>query len=311
MKEILILSGKGGTGKTSLTSALADLIPLDGEISRVVFADVDVDAANLELVLSPQRLSSHQFWGGSLAEIDQQTCTGCGICQRVCRFDAVRLEDSSFLVDPIACEGCAACYYQCPEDAIAMHDQQVGEWYHSRTRNGELFHANLRPSQENSGKLVARVKEQARERAEELEADLLLVDGPPGIGCPVISAVSGADLAVIVTEPTSAGIHDLKRVLETTEHFAVAAVVVINKADIYPEAAEEIAGYCESRGIRLLGEIPFDQTIPRAMVSGLSVTAYRPDAPASRAVRYIWGKIKGYLEEATPSRGEHLISTVE
>lgn len=309
MKEILILSGKGGTGKTSLTSGLADLVSRDGEFSRVVFADADVDAANLELVLSPQRLSSHQFWGGALADIDQQTCDGCGICQDVCRFDAVLFEDGSYSVDPVACEGCAACYYQCPEGAISMHDQQVGEWYHSRTRNGELFHANLRPSQENSGKLVARVKEQARERAEELEADLLLVDGPPGIGCPVISAVSGADLAVIVTEPTAAGIHDLKRVLETTEHFGVATVVVINKSDIYPRAAEDIARYCDSREIRLIGKIPFDQTVPQAMVSGQSVTAYQPDAPASRSVQEIWERIKEYLEDDLPSKGDHLIST--
>jgi MinD superfamily P-loop ATPase len=218
MQQLVILSGKGGTGKTSLAAAFAHLAFEDEPRLRTVLADADVDASNLELVLSPERVETHAFTGGSVAMIDQGDCLGCGICEQVCRFDAItRLTDESafYQVDPIACEGCAACMYQCPEDAIHMLPQQAGNWYRSNSRYGPLFHADLFPTQENSGKLVTMVKQQARLLALDEIRPLVLVDGPPGIGCPVISAMAGADYALLVTEPTAAGIHDLKRALET------------------------------------------------------------------------------------------------
>jgi MinD superfamily P-loop ATPase len=297
MKQIVILSGKGGTGKTSLAAAFAHLACEGPSRLPAVLADADVDAANLELVLRPQRLETHDFMGGAVAVIDSERCQGCGICQQVCRFDAIApSEDSVYCVDPIACDGCASCVYQCPENAIVMEPQLAGEWYHSEARFGPLFHAELRPAQENSGRLVTMVKQQARLQGMDSGADGVLVDGPPGIGCPVISAASGADLALIVAEPTVAGIHDMERVLQTTAHFRIPALVCINKADIYPDGAAQIEAYCGQRGIEVIGRIPFDETIPRAMMEGEPVTAYMPSAPASQALNGIWRQVAMRLD---------------
>jgi MinD superfamily P-loop ATPase len=268
---------------------------------RVVLADADVDAANLELVLSPQPLEAHEFVGGSVAVIDPELCQGCGRCYDVCRFDAVHppLPTSGeggkggevYAVDPIACEGCAACVYQCPEEAIHMEPQFAGHWFRSDSRYGPLFHAALRPAQENSGKLVTLVKQQARLLALDDGYDAVIVDGPPGIGCPVISAASGADVALIVAEPTAAGIHDMERVLATTAHFRVPALVCINKADIYPEGTAQIEAYCREQGIEVVGHIPFDVTVTEAMVQGQPVIAFGPDAPASQALVAMWQRM--------------------
>ena len=295
MKQLVILSGKGGTGKTSVTAAFAQLASLADSPVRAVLADADVDAANLELVLAPQVLTHQDFWGGKIANIDQSLCMGCGTCEEVCRFDAIHEEQGTYKVDPIACDGCAACVYQCPENAITMQKQMAGEWFRSESLYGPLFHAALIPAQENSGKLVTMVKQNARLLAMDEEYDLVLVDGPPGIGCPVISATSGADLALIVAEPTAAGVHDMRRVLQTTDHFGVQALVCINKADIYPQGAAEIEAFCREENISMVGQIPFDLTVTEAMVRGQTVTAFAPTAAASQAIREIWLKVMDIL----------------
>jgi len=319
MKQLVILSGKGGTGKTSVAAAFAHLLSLDDAPFRTVLADADVDASNLELVLSPKIISREDFQGGLFARIDWDKCSGCGICEQVCRYDAIgdasrpqfhrlavrRAAESNPpndqipdlpIVDPIACDGCAACVYQCPEEAITMHDQVVGEWFQSESRYGPLFHAALRPAQENSGKLVTLVKQHARLLAMDDDYDLVLVDGPPGIGCPVISATSGADLALIVAEPTAAGVLDMHRVLETTTHFDVQALVCINKADIYLEGSAEIEAFCHEQTIQVVGKIPFDTTVTEAMVQGQPVTLYEPDAPSSQALREVLGNVVAVLQ---------------
>ncbi|MEW6717469.1 MAG: ATP-binding protein [Chloroflexota bacterium] len=305
MKQLVILSGKGGTGKTSVTAAFAHLAA-EGEVSiRAVLADADVDAANLELVLSPKVEEREDFWGGQVAQIDPQTCSECGTCIEVCRFDAIYPcprplspweGGESYWIDPIACDGCAACVYQCPEGAITMQPQLAGEWFQSQSRYGPLFHAALRPAQENSGKLVTVIKQHARLLTMDEGYHLVLVDGPPGIGCPVISAVSGADLALIVAEPTVAGIHDMHRVLQVTDHFGVKALVCINKADIYLAGAAEIEAFCQEQGIEMVGRIPFDTTVTHAMVRGQPVTVYQPESPASQSLREVWRKVVDALE---------------
>jgi len=297
MKQLVILSGKGGSGKTSVTAAFAHLATIDHYAVSTVLADADVDAANLELLLAPQIEEEQDFWGGQIAEIDQETCIRCGDCVQVCRFDAIYEEEGDFWIDPIACDGCASCVYQCPVEAISMHEQIVGKWYQSHSNYGPLFHAALRPAQENSGKLVTLVKQRARLMALEEDRQLVLVDGPPGIGCPVISAASGAHLALIVAEPTSSGVHDMQRVLETTDHFGVPALVCINKADLYPEGAEEIEAYCHENGIQVVGKIPFDPVVTEAMVQGKPITVYRPDSDASRAIKDIWLQVLDRLEK--------------
>jgi len=299
MKQLVVLSGKGGTGKTSLTAAFAHLASQSRYAEQTVLADADVDAANLELVLQPRLLEEQDFKGGQVAVIDQDTCAACGDCVAVCRFDAILPPSPSgrgaggegYYVDPIACDGCATCVYQCPNESIAMHEQVVGKFYASDSRYGPLYHADLFPGQENSGKLVTLVKQRARLQALDEGCELVLVDGPPGIGCPVIAATSGADLALIVAEPTVAGVHDMRRALQTVQHFGVRALVCINKADLYPEGAQEIEAYCRDNGIQTVGRIPFDLTVASAMVRGEAVTAFLPKAPASAAISAIWERV--------------------
>jgi len=288
-KQLVILSGKGGTGKTSLSAAFA-FLTRKSQIPALV-VDADVDAANLSLILTPEKTEGHEFWGGSIAQIDSQRCIACGDCERVCRYDAVvpGFEDGGvFSIDPIACDGCAACVFACSQDAIQMVQQQEGYWFHSQTQIGELFHAELFPGRENSGKLVTLIKQQARLRAEDTETPLLLVDGPPGIGCPVISACAGADASLVVTEPSQAGLHDLKRIMATLQHFRIPAVICINKADIYPEGAQQIRAYAEDQGVEVVGVIPFDESIPNAMVMGKPVNEAFPKSPAANAIKEIW-----------------------
>jgi MinD superfamily P-loop ATPase len=291
MKQLVILSGKGGTGKTSLAAAFAHLASQNQFANSLVLADADVDAANLELVLQPQMLEEEDFWGGQIAIINQDTCAVCGDCQQVCRFDAINYVDGVYQIDPIACEGCAACAYQCPTDSIRMEEQVVGKFIISDSRFGPLFHANLFPGGENSGKLVTLVKQRARLKALDDQSELVLVDGPPGIGCPVISATSGADMVLIVAEPTVSGVHDMRRVLETTQHFGVPAMVCINKADIYPQGVADIKKYCRENDLPLLGEIPFDIAMTSAMVEGEPVTESYPDSQVSIAIAVIWEKV--------------------
>jgi MinD superfamily P-loop ATPase len=307
MKQLVILSGKGGTGKTSITAAFAHLASRGRFAGQVVLVDADVDAANLELVLQPRLLEEQDFKGGQVAVIDQDTCAACGDCVAVCRFDAILPPPQSlpprgsgaggegYYVDSIACDGCAACVYQCPTESISMHEQVVGKFFASEGRYGPLYHASLFPGQENSGKLVTLVKQRARLQALDENRELVLVDGPPGIGCPVISATSGADLALIVAEPTVAGVHDMHRALQTVRHFGVQALVCINKADLYPQGAEEIESFCRDNGIETVGRIPFDLTVASAMVQGEAVTAFHPEAPASVAISTIWERVLASL----------------
>ncbi len=304
MKQLVILSGKGGTGKTSLAAAFAHLAYAGPSPMQAVLADADVDASNLELVLRPERRETHDFSGGSVAVIDLSKCQACGICEQVCRFDAVQQVPEGYYVDPIACDGCAACVYQCPEGAIHMQPQTAGRWYRSESRYGTLFHADLFPAQENSGKLVTVVKQNARLLAMDTNCQVVIVDGPPGIGCPVIAAAAGASLAVLVTEPSVAGIHDLVRVLQTTTHFKIPAMVVINKVDLYPEGAEKIEGLCAELGIEIVGRIPFDPAVTEAMINGEPVTEFTPESLASLAMVKAWETVAIRLDGIGKSHGE-------
>ena len=293
MKQLVILSGKGGTGKTSVAAALAHLASLDVPI---VLADADVDAANLELVLEPTKLEEHVFMGGQVAIIDPDLCQLCDRCYEVCRFEAIIPGDDTYRVDPLACEGCASCVYQCPEGAIHSEEQQAGLWFRSDTRFGPLFHAHLFAAQENSGKLVTMVKQQGRLLALDEGRELLLVDGPPGIGCPVISANAGADLALLVTEPTVSGVHDLERILGTVNHFRVPALVLINKADVNPAHTANIEAYCRTQGIELVGRLPYDTVVTEAMVQGQPVTIYEPGGAMDSAMREVWARVRKRLD---------------
>jgi MinD superfamily P-loop ATPase len=296
MKQIVLLSGKGGTGKTSVAAAFAHLAYAGPSPVPAVLADADVDTANLELVLHNEVLEEHEFVGGSVAVIAPDLCDGCGTCAETCRFDAVCLGREGYCIDPLACEGCAACVHQCPNDAIHMQPEAAGHWFRSHTLYGPLFHAALRPAQQNSGKLVTLVKQQARLFALDGGYRALIVDGPPGIGCPVISAVSGASMAVVVAEPTLAGIHDMERALEMAAHFLVPALVCINKADVYPAGTAQIVHYCRENGLDLLGQIPFDLSVAQAMVRGEPVTAYLPGAPASLAMLDMWRQLTAWFD---------------
>jgi MinD superfamily P-loop ATPase len=294
MKQLVILSGKGGTGKTSVAAALAHLASQE---MPIVLVDADVDAANLELVLAPTRLEEHVFMGGQIAIIDPDKCTLCGRCYEVCRFDAVIPGDDYYRVDPLPCEGCDSCVYQCPDEAIHTEEQQAGLWFRSDTRFGPLFHAHLFAAQENSGKLVTMVKQQGRLLALDEGRELLIVDGPPGIGCAVISASAGADLALLVVEPTVSGIHDLKRALGTVTHFRVPALVCINKADLNLAHTAAIEAFCARQGIEVVGKLPFDTVVTEAMVQGQPVTAYQQDGAMTTALRKTWARLQARLEE--------------
>jgi MinD superfamily P-loop ATPase len=296
LKQLVVLSGKGGTGKTTVTAALAHLASRE---LPIVLADADVDAANLELVLAPTKQEEREFRSGKVAVIDPGTCTACGRCVEVCRFGAVHVGDA-YRIDALACEGCASCLYQCPAKAVHMQEQQAGRWFRSDTRFGPLFHAHLFAGQENSGKLVTMVKQQGRLLAlSDLRGrggELLIVDGPPGIGCPVISASAGADLALLVTEPTVSGVHDLERILGTVNHFQVPALVLINKADVNLTHTEDIETYCRAHGIALAGRLPYDDVFTEAMVRGQPVTTYRPDGPLALALRAVWSRARKLLD---------------
>jgi MinD superfamily P-loop ATPase len=288
VRQIVILSGKGGTGKTTVAAALAHLASQEASI---VLADADVDAANLELVLSPQIQEEGEFIGGGVAVIDPQLCIACGICHDVCRFEAIIPGDDAYAVDELDCEGCGACGYACPVEAIEMQEQLDGKWFRSQARYGPLFHAHLFAARENSGKLVTLIKNKARDLALEQRADYLLVDGPPGIGCPVIAAISGTDLTLLVTEPTVAGAHDLGRILGVAQHFGVPAVVCINKVDLNLRKTEEITAWCAEWDVPVVGKIPFDQAVTQAMVQGKPITE-TSDGAVTEELRQIWARLK-------------------
>lgn len=292
MRQLVILSGKGGTGKTIVAAALAHLGSAE---TSLVLADADVDASNLELILNPVLRERRDFVSGHSAAIDPDACTDCGICLDVCRFDAIVEDSTGYRVDTIACEGCASCFYQCPDEAITMVPQPAQWWIRSDTRFGPLLHARLPAGQENSGKLVTRIREESRLIGGEEERELILIDGPPGIGCPTIAASVGTDLALLVTEPTISADHDLQRIIATLDHFHIPAVALINKADVNPEQAEAMAVNCRNHGIDVMGKLPFDTGVTQAMVDGRPVTEYLPESEVAHALQGVWERVEARL----------------
>lgn len=282
MKEIIILSGKGGTGKTSTAAAFATLA------DNCIIADCDVDAADLHLILQPQIVETNDFYGGKEAFISAEKCTGCGKCLDLCRFGAV-INDGGYSVNPLMCEGCGVCAAICPENAISMEDAFSGQWFVSKTRMGGFVHAKLGVSGENSGKLVSVIRKRAKLEAEKINADFILVDGSPGIGCPVIASITGADFVLIVTEPTVSGIHDMKRIVRLIKHFGIKSGAVVNKCDINPEKVGEIKAFAVEESIELLGEIPYDREITEAQFAGKSIIEYS-NGKTSESVKKIWEK---------------------
>ena len=288
MKSITILSGKGGTGKTILTASFAVLA------ESKVMADGDVDAADLHLILKPEIQREEVFEGGKAAVIDRAKCIECDQCIDVCRFDAI---SDDFVIDPINCEGCALCCYICPEDAIEMESSMAGRWYISDTRHGPMVHARLGIAEENSGKLVALVRQQAKLIAERDDLEYVIVDGPPGIGCPVISSITGTDLVVVVTEPTISGLHDLQRVISLATHFGVRSLVCVNKYDLNEQFTNQIENYCDTVDSTFLGRIPFDTIVIEAMVNGKAVVEYSEDGGVSKEIRRIWTRVDAIAKQ--------------
>ncbi len=296
-KQLVILSGKGGTGKTTIT---ASLVHLASQSSRkCVFVDADVDAANLALVTKAKYNEQHNFVSSKLAVIVPNRCNLCDQCYEVCRYDAVERpndKQTSYAVIDLLCEGCGSCVYSCPESAINLIEQQDGEWFSSTTPYGPLFHAELFPAAENSGKLVTLIRGHAKKFTETDESHpLIIIDGPPGIGCPAIASSTGVDLALLVAEPGLAGSHDLARVSKTLAHFKIPQVICINKSDIYLEGAEKIRQFAVQNSIQVLGEIPFDTAVAKAMVQGKPVTENSPNSPASGSIQKLWGKLQQIL----------------
>jgi MinD superfamily P-loop ATPase len=283
MKELTVISGKGGTSIVASLAALAE---------NKVMADCDVDAADLHLLLEPTLKYREEFRSGKLASINRDICTECGKCIELCRFNAI---SDDFVIDPISCEGCGVCAYFCPEEAIELSESLSGEWFISDTRFGPLVHAKLGIAEENSGKLVTLVRKNARAIAEKEDRKFIIVDGPPGIGCPVIASITGVDSVLVVTEPTLSGIHDLERTVALAEHFKIPTMVCINKYDLNPEMSTRIERFCENKGLRLLGKIAFDLIVTKALVQRKSVVDYSLGA-VTQEIKKIWRNITYALE---------------
>ncbi|MGM0609971.1 MAG: ATP-binding protein [Thermodesulfobacteriota bacterium] len=282
MKEVVVISGKGGTGKTSVVSALAGLGP------DKVLADCDVDAADLHLILKPEVQETIQFISGELPEIDPDLCVECGECLEHCKFGAI---SNNFQVIKENCEGCGVCAYVCPVEAAQMHPRHCGEWYISKTRFGTMVHASLGIGEENSGVLVTTVRKKAGALAEDEGVELVLVDGSPGVGCPVIASLTNADAAVVVAEPTVSAEHDLRRVCDLTKHFGIQTMAVINKSDINEDISSSIQNYCRQREIPVLGRLPYDSKFTQAQIKGQNVVEFDPDG-LGLTMRGIWEQLR-------------------
>jgi MinD superfamily P-loop ATPase len=285
IQELVILSGKGGTGKTTVSASLAVLS--DGQ---AVFADCDVDASDLHLILTPSIKEEHRFLSGNLAAIREHDCTACGFCKKHCRFNAIsETEAGCYRIDPLSCEGCGVCLLVCPVNAIDFPQRDNGRWMISDTRSGMMVHAELATAAENSGKLVTTVREQAKKQAEKNNTNMIISDGPPGVGCPVIAAITGANLAVLVAEPTVSGLHDLQRMLGLAAHFSVPVAVSVNKWDINAEIAVEIEELSRAAGATILNRISYDQNTTLAQLQGKAVVEY--GGLAAEEIRLIWEQI--------------------
>jgi len=283
MKQIAVISGKGGTGKTVITAAFAALA------KNKVMVDCDVDATDLHLLLHPTIKERHEFRSGQTAVIDGDLCRKCGKCAVACRFGAIT---PGFTVERFSCEGCALCSRVCPYKAIRMEENVAGEWFVSDTKYGPFVHAKLGVAEENSGKLVAKIRQVARELAEENGIVHVIIDGPPGIGCPVIASLAGVDCALIVTEPTLSGLHDAARVIEVAGHFKIPVKLAVNKCDLNPEMTRQIEGFCRERGVPVIGRINFDRTVVDAVVAGKTIVEY-PECQAGEEARKIWAILAG------------------
>lgn len=286
MKEITILSGKGGAGKTTVTAALASVA------KNTVFCDNDVDAADLHLIFNPEIKESYTFGSGSKAIINTEVCTNCGLCYEYCRFDAIHLNDvEQYKVNHFQCEGCRLCERVCPTESITMIENNNNYWYVSETRFGTLVHAKMGPGEENSGKLVTEVRRKAKEIAVRLKADFIINDGPPGIGCSAIASVTGTDLVLLVIEPTLSGLHDASRLVELSETFKIPIQAVINKFDINTEITGKVEKYLSEKQIPLAGKIAFEPKIVESMVAEKTIVEFAPDEKISKEFFSIWNKI--------------------
>jgi MinD superfamily P-loop ATPase len=286
VKEITVLSGKGGTGKTSITACFAALA------ENVVVTDCDVDAPDLHILLKPKILEKQEFKASRVAIIDEERCVQCGKCEENCRFGAI----DNFTIDPIFCEGCGVCEYVCPVAAIDLEKRVSGFAFISKTRYGLMSHALLNPGEENSGKLVSLVRRNAKEVAEKEKCKLIINDGPPGIGCPVIASVGGADLGLIVVEPTLSGIHDMERALSLLNHFKITALVCVNKFDLNEKNSNQIFDFCKANEIEVVGKIPFNPIVTKAMVEGKPIIEFSSDSKVSQAIQKSWKNTLEYLK---------------
>jgi MinD superfamily P-loop ATPase len=306
VKELVVISGKGGTGKTSLVASIAALA------KNSVLADCDVDAADLHLLTAPRVVRSESFTGGKHAHIDAELCVACGACKDLCRFGAILSERSAgdvlrvtYRVDPKACEGCSVCAWFCPSQAIQLEPAVNGEWFISETRFGPMVHAQLGAAEENSGKLVTLVRTTARRIAEERGIELVIVDGSPGIGCPVIASITGADMVLVVTEPTPSGLHDMERVAELIQHFRIPAAICINKWDLNARMSSVIEEKARERKMALAGRVRYDRAVTKAQLEGKTAVEYCQEGSASD-IRQVWKRVSHLLSGSTSDSGTQL-----